>query len=104
MQENYAADDALRIIRKRRTPQTLSSAGSGRGSSPDEPSTMATTVERQVPQRLPAPVLVMTSTAVQAPLPTKSRISFSDTATQMHTYIVVSCRPAPLLLLRIAFK
>jgi hypothetical protein len=70
------------------------------------PSMMAATVDRQVPQRDPAPVFSMTSAAVDIPEAAASRISFSVTAIQMQTYI---SRPTWLvardeLLLRIAFK
>jgi len=47
---------------------------------------MAATVERQVPQRLPAPVSAMIS-AAENPEAAASRMSFSVTAMQIHTYI-----------------
>jgi hypothetical protein len=56
---------------------------------------MATTVDRHVPQPLPAPVLSITSSAVDTPAATSSWISFSHTATQMQTYIGV--RPSGLV-------
>ena len=69
---------------------------------------MEATVERQVPQRLPAPVFSMISVAEFSPDAAASRMSFSVTAMQMQTYI---SRPTWLrdanccqLLLRIAFK
>jgi len=108
-----AADEAERNMRSRRTPQLApSSLEAGQpgaacaeeaGASAGEPSTIEVTVARHVPQPLPAPVLDITSAAVETPLATSSRISLSDTAAQMQTYIPDLTRPA-LLMLRIAFN
>lgn len=48
---------------------------------------METTVERQVPQREPAPVFSMISVGEDNPEATASRMSFSVTAMQMQTYM-----------------
>jgi hypothetical protein len=48
---------------------------------------MEATVERHVPQRLPAPVFSMISAADDNPEAAASQMSFSVTAMQMQTYI-----------------
>lgn len=94
--EGQTGMSAAEYVRKRR--ETL-------GASFAEPSRMEATVERHVPQRLPAPVFSMISVAELSPDAAASRMSFSVTAMQMQTYI---SRPYLVvrrqLLLRIAFK